>query len=491
MRQLLPPLSFLYMAVATCAITWAQSGLQPVDSNGVPPATTTPSMVPINPYNNQSGVYPPSSQFDPYASTTTAPPSLGYTAPNAYGAAVAPTATYGYPGYAAPAYTGAPSSVPINTTPPGAIPGAVSAPVPGVYPNSTSPYVQPGYPGQPPASVYPNSAFGATPPPPTLGNPYPYGNPNPYPYGNANPYAYPPANPSYPGAPNSYTNTWNPYGTMFDSTASYQEVIRFCQGGRFRYSYIYGNDDPNALQINDFDWAVAFAWPGFFGCNQPLYIMPSFSLHLWDGPKAPSSADLPPTAYSAFLDTGYQSDPNRIWGGELGFRFGVFSDFNAYSSDSWRFGARAIGRLRTTPNCSIKLGVLYLDRLRIKLLPAGGVLWTPNPQTRFDIFFPEPKLAHACSAIWTTDTWWYLAGYYGGGSWTVQRTDGSAERIDINDYRVTLGIEWGRNDQLRAGRRIGFFEVGYVFERELLYERSSSDNIRPQDAFMFRLGVGY
>ncbi|MCA9194657.1 MAG: hypothetical protein KDB03_22960, partial [Planctomycetales bacterium] len=218
--------------------------------------------------------------------------------------------------------------------------------------------------------------------------------------------------------------------------------------------------------------------------------MPSFSYHNWDGPNN-TAADLPPAAYSAFLDFGWQSDPMRILGAELGLRVGMFTDFDTANSDSLRILGRALGRIRLTPRATVKLGVMYLDRNRVKLLPAGGLLWQPNPDTRFDIFFPEPKLAHYLTTLGTQDTWWYVGGYYGGGSWTIQRKSGLHDSIDINDIRLVLGIEWGRNEMMRDGRRAGFFEVGYVFERELLYKLNPADNMNLQDSFMLRLGFGY
>jgi hypothetical protein len=89
------------------------------------------------------------------------------------------------------------------------------------------------------------------------------------------------------------------------------------------------------------------------------------------------------------------------------------------------------------------------------------------------------------------DTWWYVAGYYGGGAWTIKRTDGTKDSIDLNDIRIVLGLEWGRNDMMREGRRMGFAEVGYVFDRELLYKARPADNLRLQDTFVVRLGFGY
>lgn len=297
------------------------------------------------------------------------------------------------------------------------------------------------------------------------------------------PGAYPPA---YGGA----ANGWNPQGTIFTGGA-YPEFIRFCQGPRFRHAYLHGNDDPDALMINDTDLALAFAIPNFFYSTQPLYLMPTFSFHQWAGPHSSTGADLPPRAYSAFLDSGWQSDPNRILGAELGLRVGMFSDFETANADSLRVLGRGIGRLRLTPQATIKAGVIYLDRNKVKLLPAGGLLWQPNPDTRFDLFFPEPKLAHYLATVGTQDMWWYVGGYYGGGSWTITRESGMEDSIDINDIRLVLGLEWGRNDQLRDGRRVGFLEAGYVFNRELLYKHSPMDNLDLQDTFMIRAGLGY
>jgi hypothetical protein len=87
--------------------------------------------------------------------------------------------------------------------------------------------------------------------------------------------------------------------------------------------------------------------------------------------------------------------------------------------------------------------------------------------------------------------WWYVAGDVGGGSWSVTRDEGFEDNVDINEYRVLLGIEWGQNDAIRNGRRTAFFEIGYAFDRELEYRVRPGDDIDTNDAFMFRLGFGY
>ncbi len=446
-------------------------------------------MVPINPAT-QSGIFPStglgSPTFDPYAGGTGGvagavplPPAGGFNS--------------GFGGF--PAYNG----------PSPALPGAGQSAIVGTFPNTAPTLSQPGiYPNNSPSALFPGqvpaggngslfggffsnlfSGFGGQ-PSGSLTYPVQPGaiQPGVIQPGVVQPGVLPP---NY----GSSWGNWNPQGSVFNNGATYPQFIRFFQGPRFRHAYVHGNNDADALMINDSDLSLAFAVPNFLFSTQPLYLLPSFSLHQWDGPHPPAAADLPALAYSAFLDSGWQSDPARVLGAELGLRVGMFTDFDTANSDSLRIMGRGIGRIRLTPTTTAKLGVLYLDRNKVKLLPAGGLLWQPNPQTRFDLFFPEPKLAHYLSTVGNLDTWWYVGGYYGGGAWTITRADSTTDSIDINDLRLVLGLEWGRNEQMRQGRRFGFVEVGYVFDRELRYDLSPADNLDLQDTIMVRAGLGF
>ena len=401
------------------------------------------------------------------------------------------------PGYTAPMqpYTGAPQ-------PYGGVPqpyAGAAAPPNGLInvppANGASTVVQPGFD---PYSARPNAASvpPALPADPNLA-PYgaaaPYAVPGagavlgtpaaPYPPGGYPPGAYP------PGAPNSMFP--NGFGTNPIQPAPWGPPLRLLYGPRFRYSWVAPEDEADSLGINDFDLSVAFSFPNFFGSGQPIFIIPSFSLHLWDGPKPPNTSDLPSRAYSGFLDFGWQSDVQHQLGVELGVRIGAFSDFNTFTTYSWRTLGQAMGRLRISPTLTMRAGVAYIDRNDIKLLPVGGFLWTPNPRTRFDIFFPEPKLAQYMTTIGTRALWWYIGGEYGGGAWTIERDAGFSDRIDINDIRITLGFEWGQPNVMAQGRRDGFFEVGWVTSREVVFVTFPSETFQPRDSFMLRIGFGY
>lgn len=318
---------------------------------------------------------------------------------------------------------------------------------------------------------------------PTVNNQNPYG-PSSYP---SNIYPQNSPNSLFPdGLGSAY-----PGGLLQNPSTSYNNSRRL-QGLRFRYTYVSPGSKPQHLGINDFDSSVAFAFPNFLNLNQPLYIVPSFSLHLWDGPDGVSTAaDLPSKAFDAFVDLGWESDPNQMVSTDLGLRLGVFTDFDTYTDRSFRVRGRALLNFRLTPVTSFKGGVYYVNRDEIKLIPAAGLLYRPDPYTRIDLYFPKPKYSKYYRTLGTQDVWWYVTGDYGGGNWTITRDNGIEESIDINDLRAVLGMEWGPSNALAIGRRSGFLEIGYVFNREVLYRTQQADNFDPDDAFMFRIGIGY
>ena len=145
-----------------------------------------------------------------------------------------------------------------------------------------------------------------------------------------------------------------------------------------------------------------------------------------------------PNAYSAYLDFQWASDPKLQIGAELGFRVGAYTDFNTLNDDSLRIQGLALGMSRLTPTWTLKLGAMYLDRNNIKILPAGGLLWTPTPQVRFDFFFPQPKLS-----AYLTTVGRYRAVVVRGGRIRRRRVDDRAgrrhERPDRHQRHPRLG----------------------------------------------------
>jgi hypothetical protein len=142
--------------------------------------------------------------------------------------------------------------------------------------------------------------------------------------------------------------------------------------------------------------------------------------------------------------------------------------------------------ITASPTMQITGGVWYLDRNKIKLLPAGGVMWHPTPDMEADILFPNPRFAKRFTSVGNTDWWWYLAGEYGGGSWTIERAAGNSDSFDYNDIRVSFGLEFRRLETIT-----GYVEAGYVFEREVEYLVQPSANFDPKETWMIRGGITF
>ena len=245
------------------------------------------------------------------------------------------------------------------------------------------------------------------------------------------------------------------------------------------------------LGVTDIDLGATFAIPMIYN-QAPLLITPGFGFHFFQGPETmpPSFASMPPVTYDAYLDVGWR--PRILpsvtpWlTADIGVRVGAYTDFHAVNDHSIRIIGRGLAIATVTERFQVVFGVVYLDRVLVKILPAGGIVWTPNPDARYEILFPNPKLSRRFTTIRTTDIWWYLSGEYGGGSWTVRRAAGFDDQVDYNDIRVMLGAESFAQNGLHA-----FAEVGYVFDRALVYRSGEPSRFTPADTIMLRAGLAY
>ena len=264
------------------------------------------------------------------------------------------------------------------------------------------------------------------------------------------------------------------------------QPMRFFQQLRLQDTWLVGDQD--SLDVNDLELSGTFAFPFFYN-QAPLLVTPGFAVHYWEGPVTgpPLFAELPPRTYDAYVDFSWQPQITPWLAANLGVRPGVYSDFQVANTHSFRVMGRALAIFTFSPVVQVAAGVVYLDRLDTKLLPAGGIIYTPTPDRRYEILFPNPKLARHWTTIGTTDLWIYLAGEFGGNSWTFERSGGVEEEFDYSDIRIIAGIE---GTGLRGFKT--HLEVGYVFDREVLYRVGPPfDNFEPDDTVMLRAGFSY
>jgi hypothetical protein len=381
--------------------------------------------------------------------------------PGATTGAPPPGVTGSIPGFNFPS-AATPSTAGIGTTPPNAF-----GPPPAFDPYSANgPAAIQFWSNQTPPPALPNSVL-----PP---------NPAAAPYGSQ--WAAPVA-----GQPQPQTLFPNGIGWGDPNGAYPYEALRLIHDLRFRDTYLGGSNNARSLAINDAETSVTFAFPNFLTSGQPLFITPAFAVHTWEGPKN-GLDNLPGSAYSAYLDLQHSTDPNLQIGAELGGRVGVYSEFSsAPNADSIRWQGVALGLVRLTPTMTLKAGAIYIDRVDKKILPAGGILWQPNPQLRVDLIFPQPRISQYVTTIGTYELWWYAAGEYGGGSWTVTPSPNRPfQQIDINDVRVSGGLEWTSPRGIN-----GFIEAGYVFKRYIVYTLPVYREFDLNNTWMVRAGVSF
>jgi hypothetical protein len=272
---------------------------------------------------------------------------------------------------------------------------------------------------------------------------------------------------------------------------TFTTVRRFLDELRFDYLWMPGNA-ARELGIQDLELSATFAIPVLYNTETPLLVTSGFAFHWWAGPSA-AGVDMPPRTYDAYLEAAWNPQVTQWLGGELAFRVGVYSDFKRVTVDSLRFPSKALAVMTFSPSFKVKAGVLYLDRYPVKILPAGGVVWTPNSDVRFEILFPDPKVARRLTTWGNTEWWGYARGEYGGGAWTVNRLAANVplgfanpDLVGYNDLRVALGLEF-----IQLGGLTGLFEGGVAFERELRYRSRSPAVFYVNTTMFLRAGLVY
>ena len=315
-------------------------------------------------------------------------------------------------------------------------------------PPSFDPYASGSPLGPPPASVPYTSAPAVTPPPTDFPQ-----QPGPL-YPNGLPYSWQPGTPAFPGEESYWTKTQ-----------------RFLQELSAEYTYLYGKpSNPNDLQLNRLELSSSFAVPMFYNVETPLLITPGFAFNWFNGPPPPQ--DLPSQIYDAYLDFAYYPRWSPWLGAELGFRTGVYSDFNHVSSDSVRFLGRGLASISLTPTLDILFGAVYLDRLNVKILPAGGVYWRPTPEWDAYLVFPNPKVRKHWFDWGNSNIFWYVAGEYGGGSWTVQQQAASPASITTTSARTVVSSSTRKPRFAATSKSATYLTARYFIKRPCRQARS-------------------
>lgn len=213
------------------------------------------------------------------------------------------------------------------------------------------------------------------------------------------------------------------------------------------------------------------------------------AIHFVDGPGH-SGSDLPPRLFDLFWNSRFKAESDYGFGIEADFKMGLFTDFEDSVREGWRFPGRVLGYadVGNAPESGrIVAGIEYLDLEQTEILPAGGVIFEPNPDTQIDLYFPRPQIRFRVEQDEAKDQWLYFRGEYHGSAWAIERTTGQADVVSLTEYRATIGVE---SIPIDLEESSSFLEISFLFNRDLEY-RSGIGNFQPDDTVMIRLGRRY
>ena len=207
--------------------------------------------------------------------------------------------------------------------------------------------------------------------------------------------------------------------------------------------------------------------------------------------SGPSRSDLPPRLFDIFWNTRFTAETDYGIGIDANFKLGLFTDFEDSVREGWRFPGRVLGYAdlwhNSTEVARVVAGIEYLDLEQTEILPAGGIIFEPNPDTKIDLYFPRPQARFRIDQDDIDDHWLYFRGEYHGSAWAIERTAGNADVVSLTEFRATVGLETISNDKDES---TSFAEFGYIFNRDLEY-RSGLGNFQPADTVVFRMGSRY
>ena len=307
------------------------------------------------------------------------------------------------------------------------------------------------------------------------------------PYATSSGYSQSPYSPN-PGY-NYYYNT-NPNSSNSSQRFNYQRLL---DSWKVDVLWMQGGQKGNRLGLTQGELNATFAFPMCFDPKNSLKVTPGFVFNWWNSDcemnlPVPDVIDPatgkpeyyvlqamePNRTYDAYLDFAWAPQLSDWISVDLGVRVGVYSDFHVVRGNAIRLTGHAIGSFRISQTWEARLGVDYINRVKDKILPVVGAVWTsPDGTMKLEAVFPYPKFSRKATCIDArNELWWYVRGEYGGGTWNVYTgLDDPYQKytnVSYNDIRLAIGLDFEFINNIH-----GFFEVGGAFNRKVQYQKTA------------------
>jgi len=209
-----------------------------------------------------------------------------------------------------------------------------------------------------------------------------------------------------------------------------------------------------------------------------------FNARYWSGP---GGIALGPQVdqISADLELGFfNSGP---WSGQIAFHPQIVDGYRSQlNRNAFNFDGRAVATYLASPNWSFVAGAAIWDRVDLMVVPHVGVIWTPDTRWEVRLLYPRTRISYYLGQRGCTDFWVYGVAEYTAEAWQANIGDPTqvADRIQITDDRVSIGLRWD------SGRQSVFIEAGYVFNRQAKFAGPTPD-FDISNCGMLRAGVRF
>ncbi len=274
--------------------------------------------------------------------------------------------------------------------------------------------------------------------------------------------------------------------TLDEDATTIQKVFKYRDDISASYTFV-PKSGSGGLGMHELEGRLLFAIPcqtmrervrannGFF------LLTPSFRYNGWSQSETPAAPfQMPSSTFDAGLSTAFFGNLRDLEI-KVEVSVGVASSFEKIDADALYIRGRAMGALPIDNDKQVKAtgGLIYFDRIEYKIVPSGGLIWTPNERNIVRLVYPDPRWSRHLTKLNETDWWFYIGGEIGGGRWLIEER-GETFNTDYDDYRVGLGLTFD------CERLKGCVEIGGAFNRKLVSKQGVW--YEPKDAVYLKTG---